>query len=293
MSKVKPIVTPDLYHSSEDNSHRFYKIPKELCNNRCYRVNLTSDAKLIYAMLLDRMELSRKNGWVNERREIYLLFTKESVSNILGISETTVYKSFKQLELYGLIHQKRQGLNKPNMIYIGKVKPEFIGICGICSSRSTENECQDKLNTKGNDTDCSETEINETEIMGSLSDDKASDKQKTVDFNSFISLYKYRIDPSVEESIERYINIYRRRVKDKHPNLTEKQWERVVDEWLTIDREAYDDVDIDADVINEIMDIHFATKYTKGNYSIMHFISGDIRKHRYYEWQRSGDYEEG
>jgi len=174
MSKVKPIVTLDLYHLSEDNSHKFYKIPKELCDNRCYRVNLTSDAKLIYAMLLDRMELSRKNGWVNKASEIYLLYTKENVSNILSISETTVYKSFKQLELFGLIKQVRQGLNKPNMIFIGKVKPVFIGNCVLCSSRDVKNECLEKLNTKSSNTDSIETESNETDIMGSLSGDKTS-----------------------------------------------------------------------------------------------------------------------
>ena len=287
MSKLKPLVTPSLYHLSEDNSLKFYKIPKELCDNRCYRVNLTSDAKLIYALLLDRMELSRKNGWVNNIGEIYLLFTKEHVASILGISETTVYKSFKQLELYGLIHQKRQGLNKPNMIFIGKVKPVFIGNCEICSSRSVENECQDKLNMKGNETDCSETDPNETDIMGSLSDDKTS-------CISFLELTnQYRFDNDIKRSIGYYLLTYKRRIGKDHPSLTVDQWTKVINEWLVIDREYYDDTDIDCDTINEIVDIHFKTKYRKGDYNIMHFISGDIRTNRLHEWQRSGNYEEG
>jgi len=133
---------------------------------------------------------------------------------------------------------------------------------------------------------------NNNKTMGSLSDDKTSDKNKTVDFVSFVSIYKYRIDSSVEESIERYTNIYKRKMKENHPNLTEKQWKQVVDEWLNIDHE-YDDITVDAEIVDEIVDIHFATKYTKGNYNIMHFISGEIRKNRFHEWQRSGEAEEG
>ncbi|WP_298199578.1 replication initiator protein A [Desulfosporosinus sp.] len=153
----------ECYKISEINDHRYYKIPKELCENKCYRINLTSDAKLIYAMLLDRMELSRKNSWVNANQEIFLLYTKENVSDMLGISSTTVYRSFKQLETLKLIKQVRQGLNRPNMIFIGKLKHDFCWTCQICSSGPTKFKCQDISDLKTNDTYLNEPNVSETE----------------------------------------------------------------------------------------------------------------------------------
>nr|WP_278335233.1 replication initiator protein A [Clostridium kluyveri] len=122
------------YKINEANQFKFFQIPKELFINRCYRCKLNSDTKLTYTLLLDRMHLSEKNKWVNHRDEIYLLYTKEDIANILGISVRTVYKAFKVLEECELIYQKRQGLNMPNRIYIGKFRPDFTMTCNICTS---------------------------------------------------------------------------------------------------------------------------------------------------------------
>lgn len=122
----------DFYKISEDSSHRFYKTPKYLNLNPCYRFNLTSDAKMIYSMFLDRMELSRKNGWINSDGEIYLKFTKRDISYLLGISESTIYRSCTALEEFNLIRQERQGQNKANNIYIGKVDYGFRFDCSKC-----------------------------------------------------------------------------------------------------------------------------------------------------------------
>lgn len=163
----------DLYKLEEVNQHKYYKTPKELCDNPCYRHVLTSDAKLIYALLLDRMELSRKNKWVNDQGEIFLLYAKENVAEILGIAERTVYSSFKLLEACQLIKQERQGLNKPNKIYIGKVNYAFSiasnkGLsrtCKICRSGCANIAGQDMQNMQANYTVFNETELNETESI--------------------------------------------------------------------------------------------------------------------------------
>lgn len=155
----------DLYKISEVNSHKFLKIPKALFDNEAYRTGLTSDAKMAYAMLLDRMELSKKNGWVNDDGEIFLLFTKDNMAEMLGIGERTAYRAFKQLQEFKLIKQVRQGLNRPNMIYIGKINPLFTRTCQIGRSEHAKMAGQDKSNWQGNYTEGSETEGSETDTL--------------------------------------------------------------------------------------------------------------------------------
>ncbi len=152
----------ELYKLEDRNRQRFLKIPKDLILNKCYRNILTSDAKLVYSLLLDRMELSRENEWVNENNEIYLIYTKENLANALGISNRTIYKAFDLLEKLNLIKQERQGLNRPNKIYIGKTNPDISGNCKICRSEPEKCAGQELKYLQGNDTNYSETEFNET-----------------------------------------------------------------------------------------------------------------------------------
>ena len=155
------------YKINEINQNRFYQVPKKLFENPVYNNKLNSDAKLLYALLLDRMELSRKNGWVNNDGEIYLLFSRENIQEMLCISKPTSVKAFRQLTELNLIKEVRQGLGKPNIIYIGKIN----------YSESLENSQKSKFFTSGsknslplevknfypNDTDFSELDFNDTE----------------------------------------------------------------------------------------------------------------------------------
>lgn len=155
----------DLYTAAETNSAKFYMIPKELCENRCYRCKLNSDDKLVYSLLLDRMHLSKKNNWVNEKNQIFLLYSKENVADMLGISERTVYKCFKNLEELGLIKQERQGLKMPNKIYIGKIQYEFNMTCKQCSSRPANFTGQDVNILQANNTEVNKTKVNKTDVI--------------------------------------------------------------------------------------------------------------------------------
>ena len=67
------------------------------------------------------MELSRANNWVDSDGTIFLIFKREDLADMLGICTTTVWRAIKQLKEVGLIAEKRQGLNKPSLIYIGKI----------------------------------------------------------------------------------------------------------------------------------------------------------------------------
>ena len=116
----------DYYKNNEILENSYYQIPQELFINRLYKEKLNSDSKILYAFLLDRLSLSQKNHWFDKEGRVYLIFTREEVQNKLCLSEKTVTKAFKQLIDVNLIAEKRQGLGKPNLIYIGKIQHENI-----------------------------------------------------------------------------------------------------------------------------------------------------------------------
>lgn len=109
------------YKSNETLEHKYYQIPQELFVNEKYKNKLNSDSKILYAFLLDRLSLSQKNHWIDEDNNVYLIFTREEVQEKLNLSDKTVTKSFKILMEVNLVQKKRQGLGKPNLIYVGKI----------------------------------------------------------------------------------------------------------------------------------------------------------------------------
>ncbi len=116
----------DYYKNNEILENSYYQIPQELFVNDLYKEKLNSDSKILYAFLLDRLSLSQKNHWFDEFGRVYLIFTREEVQDKLCLSEKTVTKAFKQLSEVNLIAEKRQGLGKPNLIYVGKIQHEEI-----------------------------------------------------------------------------------------------------------------------------------------------------------------------
>lgn len=113
----------NLYKINETLQHSYYQIPQELFNNEKYR-KLSIEAKVIYAFLLNRMNLSRINKWINGRGEIYLIYTRKEIQSKLNLSDKPVTRAFKELRETNLIKEERQGFGKPNLIYIGKIEHE-------------------------------------------------------------------------------------------------------------------------------------------------------------------------
>lgn len=111
------------YKANEYLENSFYQVPKELFINPYY-VTLSLASKVLYGLLLDRLSLSQKHHWVDENYRIYLIFTREEVQEKLNLSDKTVTKAFKQFSNVGLVEEKRQGLGKPNLIYVGKIQYE-------------------------------------------------------------------------------------------------------------------------------------------------------------------------
>ena len=108
------------YKVNEVFENVFYQIPKELFLNPLYS-NLSSDSKLLYGLLLDRLSVSMKNKWIDKYGNIYLIYSRKEAQKMLKLSDKPVTKAFKQLQEVKLIYEIRSGFRKNNIIYVGKI----------------------------------------------------------------------------------------------------------------------------------------------------------------------------
>ena len=108
----------DYYYGSEADQFSFYRIPKELFTNDEYR-HLSTDSKFLYGLLLNRMDLSARNGWFDDMGRVYIIYTTEEIMEVLNCADNKATKLMNELEeKFGLIERKRQGQGKPNLIYV-------------------------------------------------------------------------------------------------------------------------------------------------------------------------------
>jgi hypothetical protein len=111
------------YTEKEEVTLRFYQTPKALFNNPTYK-GLALGPKLMYSILRDRLDISIKNNWKDEKGYIYLIFSVEELADLLEIDRTAVMRYKKKLVDYKLIIDKRLGQGNPNRIYV--LKPELV-----------------------------------------------------------------------------------------------------------------------------------------------------------------------
>lgn len=109
--------TFDYYFAKESEQFSFYRIPKLLFTNEYFK-GLSCEAKVLYGLMLDRMSLSTKNNWVDEKGRVYIAFTKDDVMDYLNCKSEKAMKLLGELYEIGLIEKKRLGRGKPNRIYV-------------------------------------------------------------------------------------------------------------------------------------------------------------------------------
>lgn len=107
----------DYFYEYEAEQFAFYMIPKEIVEDKPY-CDLSDGSKLLYSIILDRVKLSRQHGWIDEQNRVYIVFTVEEVQRTLRCAKQKATKLMQELESIGLIEKKRQGLGKPNLLYV-------------------------------------------------------------------------------------------------------------------------------------------------------------------------------
>ena len=104
----------NIYRKAEK---KFLMLPALLIYGELYR-SLDSEAKIAWTILNDRANLSKKNGWYDEKGNVYFVYTNQELMNLVNVSEPTIVKIKKELISYGLLEQKRMGRGKANLLYI-------------------------------------------------------------------------------------------------------------------------------------------------------------------------------
>jgi len=113
----------DYFYGVQSEQFSFIRVPTILFTDDQYKY-VSAEAKILYGMLLSRMELSAKNGWIDDRGRVYIICTLSEIMEKLNCADNKATKLMNELEdKCGLIERKRQGLGKPNLIYVKNFLP--------------------------------------------------------------------------------------------------------------------------------------------------------------------------
>lgn len=178
----------DYYYGNEAEQYSFYRIPKTLFTDGRFR-QVSVEAKVLYGLLLDRMGLSVKNGWMDAEGRVYIIFTIAEIMGTLGCAEQKANKLLNELDVkkgVGLIEKKRRGLGKPNVIYVKNFvdkaqmpqKPQ-IRNCENHKSGNVKTASQELRKSQTNNTDLNNTDFSDTglSIYPAGIDDPADTRQ--------------------------------------------------------------------------------------------------------------------
>ncbi len=185
-----------VYHKINENYNKveFYRVNKELCNNKAYK-KLPPCAILLYSLLCDRLSLaysnannnkiSKKNNYYDEDGNMYVIFTRIGLQEKLHVGRSAISSAFKQLKNANLITEKVQGRNRPNKIYVGKTIAE---ISGEFIKATSEN--QHSGDTNSSSPDVRKSDANKNNILNNKSKNGFSNYQSR-DYSDydFDSLY--------------------------------------------------------------------------------------------------------
>lgn len=170
-------MTLDYFYGQAGGLFSFFRIPKALFQEQQFQ-DLSTDAKTLYGILLDRMSLSVKNEWFDKKGRVFIIFTIEDVKSTLRCADNKATRLLRELEEFGLIERKRRGQGKPCLVYVKNFSAESSKESvknrdndDSCGSKIT---CQDPVKSRGIKKKENKTEMNNTNPI--LSDE--SEKMK-------------------------------------------------------------------------------------------------------------------
>ena len=184
----------DYYYGTEAEQYSFYRVPKTLLTDPRYK-GVSIEAKVLYGLLLDRMSLSVRNGWMDKDRRVYIYFTQEDAMALMSCGKDKATRLFRELDQggIGLIQRKKQGQGRPTRIYVknfilppepGQSRPEQTPPLAPQTAKNQQSEPLDStalltaeipqsapLETRGQDggfsvpnkTDKNKTDLNDTD----------------------------------------------------------------------------------------------------------------------------------
>ena len=108
----------EYFYGAQAEQFSFYRIPKALFTEPNFR-ELSTDAKVLYGILLHLFSLSLKIHWLDAQNMVHIIFTVEEIMDALNCANQKATRLMVELEKQaGLIERKRQGLGRPNLIYV-------------------------------------------------------------------------------------------------------------------------------------------------------------------------------
>ena len=155
----------ETYFKNEVEKFQYFQLPKWLFKEPYKK--LSNNAKIMYALLYNRLDLSLESKWHDRNGQVFMYFTTAEFCEELGCSEKTVTKIKKELVTSGLLREERQGLTKPNRLYILGPKiikrepPEPKKI----PSRTVENTTLDTQEVQTIKTDIRKTDIDNNKLL--------------------------------------------------------------------------------------------------------------------------------
>ena len=213
------------YNLSQVKTERFYQLPKYLFEDAYFK-KMSAEAKIMYALLKDRFELSIQNEWVDKNNNIYFIFSNKHLCEYLGYAEQKIIKLKKELISFNLLTQERVGLNKPNRLYL--LKPNYDIKAShskelpnsqfqnneFGSSRTVNLSGQELPNSQSNDTENNDTDYIKTENndANDLNDNKLTfpsnhtnhSNHNNSNFNN--EALKFQLLEELPQSIQRYLS---------------------------------------------------------------------------------------
>ena len=116
-------MTLDYFYGQAGELFSFFRIPKALFQEQRFQ-DLSTDAKTLYGILLDRMSLSVRNEWFDKKGRVFIIFTIEDVKRTLRCADNKATRLLRELEEFGLIERKRRGQGKPCLVYVKNFSAE-------------------------------------------------------------------------------------------------------------------------------------------------------------------------
>ena len=170
---------------------------------------MSTDAKTLYGILLDRMGLSVKNGWLDEQGRVYIIFPVQEVMDALGCADNKATKLFRELEKFGLIERKRRGLGKPNLIYVKNFADPRCRNREKNGSGAADSAQQKTAKSRGNKTEWNKTEGSEPDPFSSDAEDEPDERTRLEAYfmQSLEVDLLLRACPDEEDTIHQIVNL--------------------------------------------------------------------------------------